>query len=127
MPAPFRFLASTSLVLLTLIAVLVCPSSLAALGLGVEDLPALLEEQAREEQRTLDLLDKHQQLTVRQARKQQIARDLVNGRLALADALAQLRSVPDLGDAFQHYLRYNAPGGCQNERRARYLIDLGRD
>ena len=73
--------------------------------------------------RAVDLEVDIDQQRARQQGKQRIARDLIEGRLALNDAGRQYGALPGAPLGFQDHLRATESGASDHERVCRHLID----
>jgi hypothetical protein len=123
MPALFRCLAITLLsVLLPVLAVVLHPSALAAIGLDL-DFPGIWEANEREHQRAQELASKTEKARAQEAAKDQICRDLIAGRMPLRAAAAHFRGQhPSQEDLFWRLLSLSWEGGTEEARLAHYVI-----
>ncbi len=119
-----RFLVCLCVVsLLAAGACAVCPALLAEAGLDVWDWPAAGGQLVAEEQRQHDLDQSLEGITRRHAERNRLGRELIAGRLSLAEAVRRTANLGGEPENFRKHLAVVYPGGSHEERLHWYVID----
>jgi hypothetical protein len=116
-------LTVTALVVVTLLGLLVfaCPGVFARLGINVGELPRWLRMLDQERARCRDLDDARAAVDARIRGKEEVARDLIDGRVS------RVRELCAASPEVLEVLGYSVAGSSDAERLCRHLIDCGRD
>ena len=93
------------------------PALLRDFGLDVWEWPAWQHSLDAERQRQAELVRRWQAAARREQMKNQICRELIEGRLTLREAARRFRELPDLSHRLWDDLRVDFPDGTTDEER----------
>jgi hypothetical protein len=98
------------------------PDLLGNLGLDWWHWPQELRQADAEDDRARELADRRQTLDGQKHRKDQICRELIAGRLTLAEATRQVMELPGLTEFMRREIRTDFPGATEEESMSRHVI-----
>jgi hypothetical protein len=98
------------------------PNLLMDIGLDWWNWPKELRQADAEAERTDELAGHRQTLDAQKHRKDQICRELIAGRLTLAEATRQFMELPGMTEFMWRELRNSFPGATEEESMSRRVI-----
>jgi hypothetical protein len=98
------------------------PDLLVELGLDWWNWPQELRQADAEDERARELADHRQAVDGYKDTKDRICRELIAGRLTLAEATRQVMELPGLTEFMRREIRTDFPGATEEESMSRHVI-----